>query len=57
MTKVHLFLKISHFKEQSENQNLGDGADEILRYLKLKNVNRLVMVIWISILYVITLIY
>ena len=36
----------SQFKEQSENQNLGDSADEILRHLKLKNMNRLV--IWSS---------
>ena len=33
----------SQFKEQSENQNLGDSADEILHHLKLKNVNRLVI--------------
>ena len=31
------------FKEQSGNQNLDDNADEILRHLKLKSVNRLVM--------------
>ena len=37
MTQAHLFLN-SQFKEQSENQNLGDGADEIMRHLKLKNV-------------------
>ena len=28
-------------KVRSENQNLGDSADEILRHLKLKNLNRL----------------
>ena len=33
----------SQFKEQYENQNLGDGAEEILRHLKLKNMNRLVI--------------
>ena len=33
----------SQFKEQSENQSLGDSADEILRHLKLKNVIRLVI--------------
>ena len=33
----------SQFKEQSENQNLGDGADETLHHLKLKNMNRLVI--------------
>ena len=32
----------SQFKEQSEKQNLGDSADQILRHLKLKIVNRLV---------------
>ena len=32
----------SQFKEQFENQNLGDSADEILLHLKLKTVNRLV---------------
>ena len=29
------------FKEQSENQNLSDSPDKILRHLKLKNMNRL----------------
>ena len=33
----------SQFKEQTENHNLGDGADEILRPLKLKCLNRLVI--------------
>ena len=33
----------SQFKEQSENQKLGEGADGILRHLKLKIVNRLVI--------------
>ena len=36
------FSQNSQFKEQSENENLGDIADEILRHLKLKNENRLV---------------
>ena len=43
--KWRRYIYFSKFtiKEQSENQNLGDSADEILRHLKLKSVNRLVI--------------
>ena len=36
MTQLHLFLK-------TENQNLSDGANEIVHHLKFKNVNMLVI--------------
>ena len=35
--------QISQFKEQSENQNLGNGTDKSLRHLNLKKVNRSVI--------------